>query len=83
LNEIIVLKISGHDCVDVDGLILRSTSEVADALEKVWIENPGATISIEADDSTHYEAIGKAIYGSHRAGFSGEQLRILVGGKLQ
>jgi len=45
-------------------------------------DNPCATVSIEAGDSTHYEAIGKAIYGSHRVGFSGERLRILIDGKL-
>ena len=83
MNEIIVLKICDGDCVDFDGLKLRSTNEVADALDKVRAANPAAIISIETDDSEHYDAIGKAIYGCHRAGFSGEQLRILVGGKLQ
>jgi hypothetical protein len=44
-------------------------------------ENPGVTVSIEASDSIYYESIGKTIYGSHRAGFSGERLRILLDGK--
>ncbi|GJJ00150.1 hypothetical protein RugamoR64_06880 [Duganella rhizosphaerae] len=82
MNEIIVLRISDNVCVDLNGVKLRSTNEVAEALEKKNSENPDAVISIEADDSIHYEAIGKAIYGSHRAGFAGERLRILVNGKL-
>ena len=68
--------------MDLDGVKLCSTSEVAEALGKMNADNPGAIVSIEADDSIHYEAIGKAIYGSHRAGFAGERLRILVDGKL-
>jgi biopolymer transport protein ExbD len=81
-NEIIVLSISDNACVDLHGVKLRSTNEVAQALEKIRGKSPGATISIEADDSIHYEAIGKAIYGSHRAGFSGDRLRIVIEGKL-
>ena len=82
MNKIIVLRISENDSVDLVGLKLRSTNEVAEALQKMSADNPGATVSIEAGDSTHYEAIGKAIYGSHRVGFSGERLRILIDGKL-
>ena len=82
MNQITVLGISDNVHVDVDGVKLCSTNEVAEALEKVMAENPGATVSIEADDSIHYEAIGKAIYGSHRAGFSGNRLRIVVDGKV-
>jgi hypothetical protein len=39
------------------------------------------TVSVEATDSKWYESIGKAIYGSHRAGFSGERFRVLIDGK--
>jgi hypothetical protein len=63
--------------VDLNGIKLGSTAEVAQALEKIRSDNPDVTISIESDSSKYYEAIGKAIYGSHRAGFSGERLRIL------
>lgn len=81
MDEIIVLKITDNDYVDLNGMMLRSTNEVAEAL-KLSAENPNATVSIEASDSMFYEAIGKAIYGSQRAGFSGERFRILVAGKL-
>lgn len=81
LTEIIVLRISDNDCVELDGMTLRSTNEVAEVLGKLRARSPDATISIEADDSNHYEAIGKAIYGTQRAGFSAERLRILVDGK--
>jgi biopolymer transport protein ExbD len=77
-----VLKISGNSSVDLNGVQLGSTTEVAEALEKMGAANPGLTVSIEASDSISYEAFGKAVYGSHRAGFSGERLRILVDGKL-
>ncbi|WP_332848065.1 hypothetical protein [Massilia sp. S19_KUP03_FR1] len=82
MNEKIVLRISDSVCVDLDGIKLQSTNDVAEALEKISAKHPTATVSIEADDSNHYEAIGKAIYGSHRAGFSGERLRILVDGQI-
>ena len=82
MEELCVLRISNNDdSVDLNGVKLRSTTEVAEALEKMSATNPGMTVSIEASGSI-YEAIGKAIYGSHRAGFSGERLRILVDGKL-
>lgn len=82
LNKIIVLRICDNESVLLDGMSLRSTTEVSDVLEKLIAENPDAIISIEADDSTHYEAIGKAIYGTQRAGFSAERLRVLVGGEI-
>ena len=81
-DESIVLSVSDHACVDLNGVKLGSTNEVAQALEKLRIDNPDATVSIEADGSAHYEAIGKAIYGSHRAGFVGDRLRIVIDGKL-
>lgn len=81
LDKIIVLRISDNDSVDLNGVKLYSTTEVAEALEKMSTENSSVTISIEASDSKYYESIGKAIYGSGRAGFSGERLRILVDGK--
>lgn len=80
MDKIVVLRISDNDGVDLNCMKLRSTSEVAVALEKMSAENPDMTVSIETSDSTYYDSIGKAIYGSHRAGFSGERLRILVDG---
>lgn len=77
----IVLRISDNDGIDLNGLTLQSTSEVAEALEKIRAENPDVTVFVDASDSIYYESIGKAIYGSQRAGFSGERLRILVNGK--
>ena len=82
MEELCVLRISNNDSVDLNGVKLRSTTEVAEALEKMGATNSNMTVSIEASGSIYYEAIGKAIYGSHRAGFSGERLRILVDGKL-
>ncbi|GJI98973.1 hypothetical protein RugamoR57_56910 [Duganella caerulea] len=82
MREIVVLKITDSVYVDLHGVKLGSTNEVAEALGKIYADHPDATISIEADTSSHYEAIGKAIYGSHRVGFIGEQVRILVDGKL-
>lgn len=81
MENLIVLRISDNDGVDLNGVKLRSTSEVAEALEKIGAENPGMTVSVEATDSKWYESIGKAIYGSHRAGFSGERFRVLIDGK--
>ena len=82
MEDLCVLRISGSENVDLNGVELRSTTDVAEALEKKGAANPELTVSIEASDSVSYDAIGKAIYGSHRAGFSGERLRILVDGKL-
>ena len=81
MDKIVILKISDNEGGDLNGTKLRSTSEVAQTLGKMSAEDPGVTVSIEASDSIYYESIGKAIYGSHRAGFSGERLRILVDGK--
>jgi biopolymer transport protein ExbD len=82
MEELCVLRISGDESVDLNGVKLCSTTEVAEALEKMDAANPKLTVSIEANGSISYEAMGKAIYGSHRAAFSGERLRILVDGKL-
>ncbi|MYM41432.1 ExbD/TolR family protein [Duganella qianjiadongensis] len=81
MDKMIILRISDNDGVELNGVTLRSTDEVAEALAKIRAENSDATVSIEASDSIYYQSIGKAIYGSHRAGFSGEQFRILVDGK--
>lgn len=81
LDKMIVLRVSDNDGVELNGVKLRSTSEVAEALEKILAESSDVTVSVEASDSVYYESIGKAIYGSHRAGFSGERFRILVKGK--
>lgn len=78
----VVLRISDNDGVDLNGIKLRSTTEVAEALEKISAEKPDITVSVQAADSKCYESIGKAIYGSHRAGFSGERFRLLIDGKL-
>ncbi|MYM93997.1 ExbD/TolR family protein [Duganella vulcania] len=82
VSEIVVLKIMDSVYVHLNGAKLASTNEVAEALGKIYADHPDATVSIEADTSSHYEAIGKAIYGSHRVGFVGERVRILVDGKL-
>lgn len=82
MNELCVLRIFGDASVDLNGVKLRSTTEVAEALEKIGATDPTFTVAIEASDFTNYEAIGMAIYGCHRAGFSGDRLRIIVDGKL-
>lgn len=82
MSEVLVLQISDNLHVDLNGMKLVSTNEVAEALNKLHADSPDVTVSIEADKSEYYEATGKAIYGSHRAGFSGERLRIFVEGKL-
>ena len=81
MEKLVVLRISDNDGVDLNGFKLRSTNEVAEALEKIGAANLDMTVSIEATDSIWYESIGKAIYGSHRAGFSGERFRVLIDGK--
>lgn len=82
MSEIVVLKITDSVYVHLNGAKLASKNEVAEALGKIYADHPEATISIEADASSYYEAIGKAIYGSHWVGFVGERVRILVDGKL-
>jgi biopolymer transport protein ExbD len=62
-DKIIVLSVSGHAGVDLNGVKLDSTSEIAQALEKMRIDSPDATVSIEADGSAHYEAIGLVLWG--------------------
>ena len=81
MGTMVVLRISDNDGVELNGVKLRSTNEVADALEKIRAENSAVTVSVEASDTIYFESIGKAIYGSHRAGFSGERFRILIDGK--
>lgn len=81
LDKIVVLKISDNDGVDLNGVRLRTVTEVADALEKINAESPNTTVFVEASNASYYESIGKAIYGSHRAGFSGDRFRMFVDGK--
>ena len=81
MDNIVVLRISDNDGVDLNGVKLRSTTEVAEALEKICSKSLDMTISVEASEYRYYEAMGMAIYGSHRAGFSGERFRILIDGK--
>ncbi|WP_090183777.1 MULTISPECIES: hypothetical protein [unclassified Duganella] len=82
MDKMIVLRISDNDGIELNGVKLRSTGEVAEALEKIRAGSSDTTVSVEASDSTFYESIGKAIYGSQRAGFSGKRFRILVNGKI-
>jgi hypothetical protein len=77
----IALRISDNDGVDLNGVKLHSTTEVAEAIEKISAESPDMAVSVEATESQWYESIGKAIYGSHRAGFSGARFRVLINGK--
>ncbi|MFM2088730.1 MAG: hypothetical protein RLZZ237_3599 [Pseudomonadota bacterium] len=81
-NTIIILKISDNRHVYLNNVAFSTQNEIALALEKIYLNNPAASVSIEADKSEYYEAIGNAIYASHRAGFSGERLRVLAKGKL-
>lgn len=81
METIIVLKIGDQLHVDFNGKELHTATEVADALGEALAHTPDAIVSIEADSSPHYEAIGKAIYGAHRTGLAGDRLRILVDGK--
>lgn len=81
MDKIIVLRIFDNDGVDLNGVKLYSTTEVAEALEKISSENLDMTVSVEASEYKYYESIGMAIYGSHRAGFSGERFRIIIDGK--
>ena len=71
-NTIIILKISDNRHVYLNNVAFSTQNEIALALEKIYLNNPAASVSIEADKSEYYEAIGNAIYASHRAGFSGE-----------
>ena len=80
MDETLVLRISDNDCVDFNGAKLHSVNEIAKALKKVIAENPEIIVSIESTGSGHYESIGKAIYGSHRAGVVSERLHILNDG---
>lgn len=81
MDEMLVLRISDNNCVNLNDARLYSTREIADALEKMSLGNPGMTVSIEASDPIYYVAIGKAIYGSQRAGFSGQRLHVLINDK--
>jgi len=81
LDAMLVLKISDHDYVDLNGAQLHSVNEVAEALNTAIARNPDVTISIETNGFKNYEAIGKAIYGSCRAAISRQGLPILIDGK--
>ena len=81
MHNTIVLRIADSDGVELNGVKLHSASEVAQALENISSENPGMVVSVEASDAKWFESIGKAIYGSHRAGFSGERFRLLIDGE--
>lgn len=83
MDQLIVLRVSGNDGVDLNGAKLYTQAEVAKALEKICAEKSNMTVSVEVTDSESYESIGAAIYGSHQAGFSGERFRLVIDGKLQ
>jgi hypothetical protein len=83
LDQMIVLRVSGDDGVDLNGVTLHTQAEVANALEKVCAGNSNITVSVVVTDAASYESIGAAIYGSHRAGFSGERFRLVIDGKSQ
>lgn len=70
MSEVVVLKISDALDVYLNEQKLGTAGEVAHALEALRSIHPDLIISIEADASGGYEAIGKAIYGSQRVGFS-------------
>ena len=81
MDKMIILRISDNDGIDFNGVKLHSITEVAEALEKISAEHPDITVSVDATDFKWYESIGKAIYGSHLAGFSGKRFHLLIDGK--
>lgn len=78
-----MLRVAGNDGVDLNGARLHTQAEVAKALEKICAGNSNVTVSVEVTDSKAYESIGAAIYGSHRAGFSGDKFLLIIDGKPQ
>lgn len=83
MDQLIVLRVSGNDGVDLNGAKLHTQAEVAKALEKICAGNANMTVCVEVTDSKSFESIGAAIYGSHRAGFSGDRFRLNIDGNRQ
>ncbi len=81
MSDAIVLKITDNAQVHMGELAFRSTHALAEALQAIRRDRPDAVVCIEADAQGLYEAVGMAVFGSARAGFSGERLRLVVGGE--
>ena len=81
MENLVILRIVDNEGVDLDGVKLRSASEVTQALEKIAAEKADMIISVEATDSKWYESIGMAIYGSQRGGFLDGRFRVLIDGQ--
>ncbi len=82
MSDTIVLKISDNAQVHLGDIVFSSTHELAEALTAIRRDRPDAAVSIEAATHGLYEAVGMAVFGSGRAGFSGECLRVVIDGKL-
>jgi len=81
LENLVILRIVDNDGVALNGVKLRSASEVTQALEKIAADKADMIISVEATDSKWYESIGMAIYGIQRAGFLDGRYRVLIDGQ--
>lgn len=82
MKKIVKVMVFDDAAVHIDGERLIERSEIMLTLNKILESTPDAIVSIEADDSENFRAIGKAIYGSHLVGFPKENIIVTVGGKI-
>jgi biopolymer transport protein ExbD len=82
MDQIVTLKIVDDLHVWIEGKELAHKTEIVAALRQIIANRPDVTLSIEAEKSGNYQALGKAIYASQSAGFGFDNVRIMVEGKI-
>ena len=82
MEKSVHVKICEATRVRIGHETFSTVTEVADVLRPLIANDPETIVSIDADKSEYYEAIGIAVYAAHRAGVAENALRFVVAGKL-
>ncbi len=81
MNEFVHAVIQDDVSVQIGGIAFQERSELIAAFHRVLADNPDAILSIEAERTSFFRAIGKAIYAAHFAGFSPQNIHVTAEGK--
>ena len=82
METIVRVKIIDATRVQIAGAIFTTVTEVAEVLQASRDADAASIVSIESDQTEHFQAIGTAVYAAHRVGFSSEQMRMVIAGKV-
>lgn len=81
MNEFVHAVIEDDVSVQIGGIAIQERNQLIAAFQRELANNPDAILSIEAERTSFFRAIGKAIYAAHFAGFSPQNIRVTAEGQ--